>query len=78
MQYWRYCQVLINTYARNDITAAPVAKPSSPSVRLTPFVVAVMRNHTHTMNKASGRTKEVSEMNETAREAGVRPSALGN
>ena len=58
--------------------AAPAARPSSPSVRLTALVVAVTRNQIHSMNSPSGSTSAVSRRNEIASEAGVRPSASGN
>ena len=60
------------------MTAAPTARPSSPSVRFTPFVVAVTRNQTHSTNRASGSTRDVSRTNDTACDAGVSPSESGN
>ena len=39
------------------MTAAPAASPSSPSVRLTPLVVAVTKNQIQSRNSPIGRTR---------------------
>ena len=39
-----YCQMPMRTYAANTMSDAPLARPSSPSARFTPFdVAAIMR-----------------------------------
>ena len=55
---------------------APIASPSSPSVRFTPFVVAVTRNQTQSRNSPRGRTIEVSRTKEIAMDAGDGPPSV--
>jgi hypothetical protein len=46
--------MLTKVYAPKIITQAPAARPSSPSVRLTPLLAAAISNITHTMTNTSG------------------------
>ena len=57
---------------------APAARPSSPSVRLTALVLAVMSSQIHNSNSAVGRTIGVSRTRLTAFDAGVRPYSSGH
>ncbi len=67
-------------YAPKTMTQAPVARPSRPSVRLTPLEAPVMRRLDHRRNSrapstgpAKARSSLVSRTNEIAVDAGARP-----
>ena len=64
-------------YAPSVNTAAPAAKPSKPSVKLTALVAAVTRNQTSRMNKTVGKTIFVSLTNDKAVDPGVLPNSSG-
>ena len=73
----RNCQTPITTYAPNTITDAPVARPSRPSVRFTPFDDAATITYAQSRNSPTGRTTALSRTNEMACDAGVRPWLSG-
>ncbi len=84
-QDWLFCQTPTITYAPKTNSEAPVASPSSPSVRFTALDHAVMRKFAQTTNRtsptatpANARSTLVSRMNEIRIEAGVRKCRLGN
>ncbi len=77
---WLVCQIPTSTYAPKKMSAAPVARPSSPSVRLTAFDHAVMRKFDQTTNRMMptagpqiARSRAVSRKKDTAVEAGRTP-----
>ena len=63
--------------AINVITAAPVAKPSKPSVRFTPLLVAVTIMTTQIITKVVPKVIEVSRTVDKFCEIGVSPSRSG-
>ncbi|MNW58442.1 hypothetical protein D3C74_363090 [compost metagenome] len=84
-QLWLSCQMLTRMYEPNTMIETPVARPSSPSVRLTAFDHAVMRKLAQSTKRirpivapAKARSRLVSRRNEMCVEAGVRKFSLGN
>ena len=59
------------------ITAAPVARPSKPSVRFTPLLVAVTMMTTQITTKVVPKVIEVSRTVDKFCEIGVSPSRSG-
>ena len=58
-QFWLLCQMLMMTNAPNTITEAPVASPSSPSVRFTPLLVPAIITSTQITSRAVGSSRAV-------------------
>ena len=63
--------------ARNVITDAPVARPSRPSVRFTPLLVAVTINAIQMTTRIGPSEMLVSRSVERFSEIGVSPSLSG-
>jgi hypothetical protein len=79
-QFSLCCQRLIIVYAPKTMTQAPVARPSRPSVRLTPLDAPVMSRLDHrrksrapSTGPAKARSSLVSRTNETAVDTGALP-----
>src|ERR687892_410192 len=70
-QLWLYCQTPISVYAPNTMTQAPVASPSSPSVRFTPFEAPVTMINAQITNTMDPSSNDVSRKIDNASEAGV-------
>src|SRR5699024_5924714 len=76
--------MVISIYPADTIATAPVANPSSPSVRFTALVVAVVIRLDHRTKSiapiiapAKAKSNELSRDTEIAVEAGVRPWPFG-
>ena len=66
-------------YAPKIITQAPEARPSNPSVRLTPLLAAAISSITQMTTSTSGSSSHsMSRRKEMAGEAGVTPRSSGN
>ena len=64
--------------AKKVITEAPVAKPSRPSVKLTPLLVAVTINAIQITTTTLPSTMLVSRTADKFKEIGVKPSLSAN
>src|SRR5699024_4547878 len=83
-QAWLLCNRVISIYPADTIATSPVANPSSPSVRFTALVVAVVIRLDHRTKSiapiialAKSKYNEVSRNNELDVEAGVSPWSFG-
>src|SRR3712207_6602998 len=66
-------------YAPKIITQAPEARPSSPSVRLTPLLAAAISSITQTTTSTTGSSSHsMSRKKEMNGDAGVTPRSSGN
>jgi hypothetical protein len=78
-QLWLNCQMHTSVYAPKTITEAPVASPSSPSVRFTALLVPDTISSTQITTSSAGSCHACrSRMKEMYCAAGSRPVSSGN